>query len=278
MRVRKISQVAYAGLATLALATPAFAQEGGGGLDLIGMFEQMGAVAWAVAIVLFIMSFWSIGVAIERIYTFNQATKQSKMYAPLVAKHLKEGRLKEAIALSSANEYRYSHLAKVVLAGLQEYQFQQEAGGNLSREDLVDTVRRAIQRASALTANDLKKGIAALATIGATAPFVGLLGTVVGIITAFQGIAATGSGGLGAVSAGISEALVETALGLVVAIPAVCAFNYFSTKIDNLTAEMTYVSKEMIDYLIKGVSGEFGRSRFTREFNTAAGGSSPISQ
>ena len=80
----------------------------------------------------------------------------------------------------------------------------------MSREDLVDTVRRAIQRASALTANDLKKGVASLATIGATAPFVELLGTVVGIITAFQGIAATGSGGLGAVSAGISEALVET--------------------------------------------------------------------
>ena len=92
------------------------------------MFEQMGPTAMAIAAVLFIMSFWSVGVAIERIYTFSQATKQSKMYAPLVAKHLKEGRLKEAIALSSAKEYRYSHLAKVVLAGLQEYQFQQETG------------------------------------------------------------------------------------------------------------------------------------------------------
>jgi Tfp pilus assembly protein PilV len=81
------------------------------------MFQSMGPAAIAVAVILFIMSFWSVGVAIERIYTFNQATKQSKMYAPLVAKHLKEGRLKEAIALSSAKEYRYSHLAKVVLAG-----------------------------------------------------------------------------------------------------------------------------------------------------------------
>ena len=122
-------------------------------------------------------------------YTFTQARKQSKLYAPQVAKHLKEGRLKDAIAISSSKNYRYSHLAKVVLAGLQEYQFQQESGGNLSREDLIDTVRRAIQRASALTANDLKKGVSALATIGSTAPFVGLLGTVVGVITAFQGIA-----------------------------------------------------------------------------------------
>ena len=79
-----------------------------------------------MAVVLFIMSFWSVGVAIERIYTYSQARKQSKMYAPQVAKHLKDGRLKEAIALSSSKDYRYSHLAKVVLAGLQEYQFQQE--------------------------------------------------------------------------------------------------------------------------------------------------------
>src|SRR5688572_9390355 len=114
MEGRKIQfgRIAVVGLAMLLMSTPAFAQEGGG-LDLVDMFEQMGTAAWAVAIILFIMSFWSVGVAIERIYTFNQATKQSKMYAPLVAKHLKEGRLKEAIALSSAKEYRYSHLAKV---------------------------------------------------------------------------------------------------------------------------------------------------------------------
>ncbi len=135
------------------------------------------------------MSMWSFGVAIERIFTFTQARNQSKLYAPQVAKHLKEGRLKDAIALSSSKNYRYSHLAKVVLAGLQEYQFQQESGGGLSREDLMDTVRRSIQRASALTASDLKKGVSALATIGSTAPFVGLLGTVVGVINAFQGIA-----------------------------------------------------------------------------------------
>jgi biopolymer transport protein ExbB/biopolymer transport protein TolQ len=111
------------------------------------MFNSMGPAALAVAAILFVMSFWSFGVAIERIYTFNQATKQSKMYASR-GQAPQEGRLKEAIALSSAKEYRYSHLAKVVLAGLQEYQFQQESGANLSREDLLDTVRRSIQRAT----------------------------------------------------------------------------------------------------------------------------------
>jgi biopolymer transport protein ExbB/TolQ len=220
-------------------------------MDLMHMWAQMGLVAKAIGVILVFMSMISFGVAIERIYTFTQARKQSKLYAPQVAKHLKDGRLKDAIAISSSKTYRYSHLAKVVLAGLQEFQFQQESGANLSREDLVDTVRRAIQRASALTANDLKKGVAALATIGATAPFVGLLGTVVGIITAFQGIAATGSGGLGAVSAGISEALVETALGLVVAIPAVWFYNYLTGRIEYFNVEMDNSSSELLDYFIK---------------------------
>ena len=219
-------------------------------MDFMQMYQQMTWVAKAVAFVLLIMSMWSIGVAIERIFTFTQARNQSKLYAPQVAKHLKENRLKDAIALSTSKNYRYSHLAKVVLAGLQEYQFQQENTG-LAREDLMDTVRRAIQRASALTASDLKKGVTALATIGSTAPFVGLLGTVVGVINAFQGIGAAGSAGIGAVSVGISEALVETALGLVVAIPAVWFYNYLTGRIEYFNVEMDNSSSELVDYFIK---------------------------
>jgi biopolymer transport protein ExbB/biopolymer transport protein TolQ len=215
------------------------------------MWEQMGWVAKVVAFVLVFMSMWSFGVSIERYYTFSQARKQSKLYAPQVAKHLKEGRLKDALAVSQAKTYQYSHLAKVVLAGLQEYQFQQDTGGSLTRDDIVDTVRRAIQRATALTANDLKKGIPSLATIGATAPFVGLLGTVVGVINAFAGIGSQGSAGLGAVSAGISEALIETALGLVVAIPAVWLYNYFTGRLEYFNVEMDNSSSELVDYFIK---------------------------
>jgi biopolymer transport protein ExbB len=223
----------------------------GSEMDLMHMWEQMGFVAKAVAFILVFMSMWSFGVAIERYYTFSQAKKQSKLYAPQVAKHLKEGRLKDALTVSQSKTYQYSHLAKVVLAGLQEYQFQVDSGANLTRDDLVDTVRRAIQRATALTANDLKKGIPALATIGATAPFVGLLGTVVGVINAFAGIGNTGSAGLGAVSAGISEALIETALGLVVAIPAVWLYNYFSGALEYFNVEMDNSSSELVDYFIK---------------------------
>src|SRR4029079_9699943 len=177
------------------------------------------------------MSFLSVGIAIERIYTFSQARKQSKLFAPQVAKHLLHGRLKEAIAMSASKDYRYSHLAKVVLAGLQEYQFQQESGTNLNRDDVLDTGRRSLQRASALTTNDLKKGVNTLATIGSTAPFVGLLGTVVGVISAFVGIASSGWVVIVAVSAGIAEALVETALGLFVAIPAVWFYNYLQSRL-----------------------------------------------
>ena len=216
-------------------------------MDLIQMWQSMGIIAKGVAFVLFFMSMWSIGVAVERIYTYGQARKQSKLFAPQVAKHLRDGRLKEAIALSASKDYRYSHLAKVVLAGLQEYQFQQETGHNLNRDDVLDTVRRSIQRATALTASDLKKGVSTLATIGSTAPFVGLLGTVLGIISAFQGIATAGSGGLGAVSAGISEALIETALGLVVAIPAVLAFNYLSTKIGHEEMTLRNAAGHLLD-------------------------------
>jgi biopolymer transport protein ExbB/biopolymer transport protein TolQ len=252
-KMRQFGQIAFGVLAlVLVSATGSFAQEAeGASLDLIGMMADMGYIAWGVAVVLFIMSFWSVGVAIERIYTFNQATKQSKLYAPQVAKLLKDSRLKEAIALSSSKDYRYSHLAKVVLSGLQEYQFQQESGGALNRDDVLDTVRRSIQRATALTASDLKKGINTLATIGSTAPFVGLLGTVVGVINAFVGIASTGSGGIGSVSAGISEALVETALGLFVAIPAVWFYNYLTSRLEYFNVEMDNSSSELVDYFIK---------------------------
>ncbi len=220
-------------------------------MDFMSMWASMGLLAHGVAFVLLIMSMWSIGVAVERIMTYNKARSQSKLFAPQVAKHLKEGRLKDAIALSSSKNFRYSHLAKVVLAGLQEYQFQQESSSGMSREDLLDSVRRSIQRASALTASDLKKGIAAVATIGSTAPFVGLLGTVVGVINAFQGIASSGSGGIAGVSAGISEALVETAAGLFVAIPAVWFYNYLSGRVEYFNVEMDNSSSELVDYFIK---------------------------
>ncbi|MCE2540051.1 MAG: MotA/TolQ/ExbB proton channel family protein [Acidobacteria bacterium] len=203
----------------------------------------MGISVKILMFVLVIMSMASVGVFFERLFTFIQATNQSKLFAPQVAKHLKDGKLKEAISVSQSKDYRYSHLGKVVLAG--------HSGVDLHKDDVVDSVHRAIQRAAALTSSDLKRGMGILATIGSTAVFVGLLATTLGVINAFQGIAATGSGGLGAVSGGISEALVGTAIGLFVAIPAVWFFNYLTGRLEYFAVEMDNSSSELVDYFIK---------------------------
>ena len=124
------------------------------------------------------------------------------------------------------------------------------ADGSVTVAD-INSAERAVERNMLLEITNLKRGLAVLATVGATAPFVGLLGTVVGVINAFVGIAATGSGGIGAVSAGIAEALVETALGLFVAIPAVWFYNYLSGRLEYFNVEMDNSSSELVDYFIK---------------------------
>ncbi len=218
--------------------------------SLIDMWNHMGVTAKLVNFVMLIMSIYSLSVMIERWMTFRKAKKQSRAYAPKVAKLLKDGKIQEAIKVSSGKDVKNSHLAKVLLAGLQEYQFQKESGEG-SRSDMMESAHRAIERATALNLNDLKRGLSGLATVGATAVFVGLFGTVAGIINAFRGMALTGSGGIGAVSAGISEALVATAFGLFVAIPAVWAFNYLIARVDGFTVEMDNSASELIDYMAK---------------------------
>jgi biopolymer transport protein ExbB/biopolymer transport protein TolQ len=220
--------------------------------DLRSMAEHMGGVAWGTVITLFIMSMWSIAVMIERYWTFFQATKQSRKYAPEVARYLKQRKIKEAIDISDGKQFKMSHLAKVLKPGLQEWQYQIEIGeAEKDREGAVEASKRAIQRATAVNLADLKRGLGGLATIGATAPFVGLFGTTFGIINAFAGMALTGSGGIAAVSAGIAEALIATAFGLFVAVPAVWAFNYFNGKVEGFNVEMDNSSSELLDYLIK---------------------------
>jgi len=220
-------------------------------MDFVELWEQMGLSVRLLMGILAVMSMWSVGVFFERLFTYNQADKQSKDFAPKVAKHLKDNKLKDAITMAQSQKFKYSHLGKVVLAGLQEYQFQQDTGVSMAKDDVVDSIRRAIARASSLTGGDMKKGMGALATIGSTAVFVGLLATTLGVINAFQGIAATGSGGLGAVSGGISEALVGTAIGLFVAIPAVWFYNYLTGRLEHFTVEMDNSSSELVDYFIK---------------------------
>jgi biopolymer transport protein ExbB/biopolymer transport protein TolQ len=224
-----------------------FFQEGGIGFDPISMWNQMGWLAKAVVIILFIESAWSIGIMIDRLMAYNAARTQSRQFAPVVAGALKEGKLDEAIKI--ADRFKKSHLAKVVVAGLQEFNAHQLSSEIPGEE--IEASKRALERAEAIVHAELKRGVSTLATIGSTAPFVGLFGTVVGIINAFKGISTEKSTGLGAVAGGISEALVATAIGLFVAIPAVMMFNYFTSKIESFDVEMGNSSSELIDYFLK---------------------------
>jgi biopolymer transport protein ExbB/biopolymer transport protein TolQ len=241
-------------------------------MSLKGMWLQMGLFAKGIVVVMAIMSIYSITIMVSKWWSLRQAQRESRKFAPEFSQFLEEDNLTEAIRL--AESYKKSHVALVLGGALGEVK-PLIADGSITVSD-INSAERAVERNMLLEVTNLKRGLAVLATVGATAPFVGLLGTTMGIVNSFVGMSESGSGGLSAIGGGVAEALITTAFGLIVAIPAVWAYNYFSTKIDNLTAEMTYVSKEMIDYLIKGVSGEFGRSRFTREFN-AASGAGPIS-
>jgi biopolymer transport protein ExbB/biopolymer transport protein TolQ len=215
--------------------------------DLVHLFQNMGWPARIVVGILFIMSAWSIGVMIDRYMAYGAARKQSRAFAPAVAGALREGKLDEAIKI--ADRYKKSHLAKVVVAGLQEFQAHQ-GSSEISGEE-IEASTRALERAEAIVHAELKRGVSALATIGSTAPFVGLFGTVVGIIDAFQTMATQKTPGIGAIAGGISEALVTTAIGLVVAVPAVWAFNYFTGRIDAFDVEMGNSSSELVDYFLK---------------------------
>jgi len=217
------------------------------GWDLRSMWAQMGWVARGVVITLFVMSAWSIGIMIDRWIAYAQARKQSRLFAPAVAGALREGKLDEAIKI--ADRYKKSHLAKVVVAGLQEFRAHQMSSEIPGEE--IEASKRALDRADAIVHAEMKRGVASLATIGSTAPFVGLFGTVFGIINAFRGMALEKSTGIGAVAGGISEALVTTALGLFVAVPAVWAFNAFTSKVEAFDVETGNSSSELIDYFIK---------------------------
>lgn len=218
--------------------------------SIMGMWSVMTPIGKGVVIVLLIMSAWSLTIAIERLWRFHQAKKQSLQVAKGITPLLKQHKLEEAITFAKETRFKHSHLARVLAAGLTEFQY--EASQDLPPDfDLVDSGKRAIEREALMTSAEMKKGLGNLATISTTAPFIGLFGTVIGIITAFQGMALTGSGGLGAVSAGIAEALGATALGLFVAVPAVWMYNYFLNKVERFNVEMSNSGSQLIDFFIK---------------------------
>jgi len=223
-----------------------------GQINLLEMWSSMGWVAKGVVILLFILSAYSIGVMIERWLIFRQARKQSRLFTPAVAECLREGKIDEAIALGE--QYNKSHLAKVLVSGLHE--LQAHAKSKDIPGESIEASRRALERATAIAIEDLKRGLGGLATIGSTAPFVGLFGTTVGIINAFMGMKTEETAGIAAVAGGIAEALITTAMGLFVAVPAVWAFNAFTNRVETFTVEMDNSSSELIDFFLAKRRGE----------------------
>jgi biopolymer transport protein ExbB len=208
------------------------------------IWQHMGAPALVVAGLLLLMGVASLTVFVERLLTLGRARNVSRRFAA----HVGEGIVPSVLAqvISEARAHRAGYLARLVETGLSTYQaaLSDTEGRELTP---VERTRRRLERRVDLLVAEMKRGLPVLASVGSVAPFVGLLGTVLGIITAFQGIAATGSGGLSSVSAGISEALIETALGLAVAIPSVLAFHYLATRISQDQLALTDAAGELAD-------------------------------
>ncbi len=202
---------------------------------------------WGVIITLLLQSVFLIAVGIERWLTYSKAKQQSRQYAPKVAQALKNSNIDEAINIG--DKHKDSHLAMVVSSGLKEFAAHQ--GNTDISADEMEASKRALERAIAVKTAELKRGLSGLATVGSTAPFVGLFGTVVGIIGAFQALKMNESAGIGAVGGAIAEALVATAFGILVAIPAVWLFNYFTSKVTSFSVEMENSASELVDYFIK---------------------------
>jgi len=212
--------------------------------NLASMWASMSTLPRVVVGILLIFSIYSFGVMIDRTLMYSAARKQS-LFVQQVASALTDGKLDEAIAIAERN--KKSHIAKVVATGLSEFQ---SAPQQVSESDVVEAAKRGLERSIGIVHADMQRRLPVLAIIGSTAPFVGLFGTVVGILNVFKGIETSKATGLSAVAGGIAEALVTTALGLLVAVPAVWAYNYFTNRVEAFDVEMDNSSMELINYFI----------------------------
>jgi biopolymer transport protein ExbB len=213
---------------------------------LIEMFQHMGVPALAVAAILSVMGLLSVTVFVERVLAFRRSRRASMQFAAASSAAMKTGDI--PAILQATEKHADGHLAQVVKSGLEMYEHARNTA-DISGLSVTERTRRHLTRTMEEVHQDLRQGLPVLAAVGSVAPFVGLLGTVLGIISAFQGIAATGSGGLSAVSVGISEALLETALGLAVAIPAVLAYHYLSNTIKRDEGRLNRAVGELFDLI-----------------------------
>jgi biopolymer transport protein ExbB len=216
------------------------------GMDLYELWQTMGPFAKGIVYVLVFMSLVSITVAIQRFWDFTRAKRETIKFTPKLGAALEAQDM--AAAQAAVEKHNKSHLAasyKGVFASLRHH----IQDGTLTVVE-VAAAQRTVELNKLEQIARFRRGMGLLATVGSTAPFVGLLGTTIGVVNAFTGMAEAGSGGLAAISAGIAEALITTALGLFVAIPAVWIYNYFNARIEFISMEIDYGGKEFMNFLL----------------------------
>ncbi len=213
--------------------------------SLIDIAKHISPGGWLVAFTLLVMSIWSIHVFIDRLLAFAKSRKQSLRAMHESYERLEEGHFEEALA--ATRKYPGGNLARIMGAALASALTDRRRGAALDLE----AAERSVEKERGQVTSGMRKGMTVLATVSATAPFVGLLGTVIGIIVTFQTMGKTGQGGLGQVAGGIAEALVMTAFGLLVAIPAVWIYNYLNGKIEELQTDIDTIKAEIIDHLAR---------------------------
>jgi biopolymer transport protein TolQ len=215
---------------------------------IAGIWASTGLFARCIIFALAIMSVSSLVVMAERILVFRKTRKDSRNFAAKMGAILAKGDLQQAANTNIGKDI--GHLGRVIGSGLTAYRISPS-----DKDVAVESVARALERQAQREVQSLKRGLGILATVGSTAPFVGLLGTTMGIVNAFQLMAAAGSGGLGTISAGIAEALITTAFGLLVAIPAVMAYNFLSGWVDARSVDISESSNEFLDVVARNLGG-----------------------
>jgi biopolymer transport protein ExbB/TolQ len=214
-------------------------------INLIEIWHNMGLLVRCVVALLTIQAICCVAVTIDRIVLLTRSSNRARMFAASVQAAMDAGAYDAVLA--DAAQHQDSHLASFLEAGLRTFLNRKAAGGDTSHA--AELARRALERKGDAISRDLNRGMSMLASTGSTAPFVGLLGTVLGIINAFKMISATGSGGIGTIGAAIAEALIVTGYGLVVAIPSVLVFNGISTRIASYEAGLLNAGSELIDQM-----------------------------
>lgn len=222
-------------------ATPAGGALSHGAGAIMSMLNNIGYIAIGVLVVLMFASLYSWTIIFGKLSSFKKATNESRRF---IRTFRKATRLQEIASVTS--EFKASPMAQVFEDVYETY--KRQTGGSGPPRNLTP-LERSAQTAASESITNLERRLSWLATIAATSPFVGLFGTVMGVVDAFQGLGTAGAATLRAVAPGISEALITTAAGLFVAVPAVVAYNQFAARIRVFASAIDDFSRELLNSL-----------------------------